>query len=79
MLTRVAQISAADAARALDSLRGRSTPSARRVASLPVQHTDFVWAVEGAAGWARVAGAIALPLLGGFALGWWARGRRRAA
>jgi hypothetical protein len=71
MLSLIAQLSAADSARALDSLGGRPA------AYLPAQHTDFVWAVDGAAGWALLAGAIALPLLGGFTLGWWARGRRR--
>lgn len=71
MTNLLAQVAAADSA-ALDSLGGR------RVAYLPAQHTDFIWAVDGAAGWALVAGAIALPLLGGFALGWWARGRRRS-
>ena len=61
-----------------DSTSGLDTLPGRRLAFLPAQHTDFVWAVDGPAGWAIVGGVLALPLLAGFALGWWARGRRRA-
>ena len=60
---------AAESARA-----GRAAPP-RRVAYLPAEHTDFVWSVD-PAGWAVLAAIAAVPLLAGFALGWWARGRR---
>jgi len=72
MTNLLVQVAAADSGRALDSL------PARPVAYLPAQHTDFIWAVDGAGGWALVAAALALPLLAGFVLGWWARSRRGA-